>query len=100
MSFGLTNAPSSGFSGFGVSGSAFWVRDFVVRGFGFVFPVSGFRVQIRGFTIWGFAFGVFGVSLFGVFEVRGFGFRFLVSGLGFAFGVKGFRVRGFHVCGL
>ena len=62
-------------SGLGVRGFAFAVRvvlgflgfrDFMVRGFEFVFPVSGFR--FRGFVVWRSEFRGL------LFQVHGFGF--------------------------
>ena len=58
----------------GFQGSGFRVRDFAIQGFGFVFPVSRFR--IRGF-------GVFGVRCFPGFAFIFRSFGFVVVGSGF-----------------
>ena len=54
---------------------------FGVRGFwGFAFVVLGFSRSGSEFRGQGFAFGIFGVSRLGFFEVRGFG-DFLILGV-------------------
>ena len=64
-----------------------------------ILDVRGFRFGVRDFRVRGSGFLGLGASMFGVwvlrFRVRGFGFRgFEVSGSGF--NGSGFRVRGFE----